>query len=168
MAMRDAKHAGTMLHYCRKMMAGEVPSPPVAQLIGMELSAVRPGGVVIELEAGKRHASPLGTVHGGILGAIADAAMGLAYATMLKEAETFATIELKINFLRPVWEGRLRAEGKVVSSGRNLGLVECDVTDQDQRLVARALSTCITLRGEQAEIDNGQSKCVNPIKRRLR
>jgi uncharacterized protein (TIGR00369 family) len=94
--------------------------------------------------------------------------MGLAYATMLKEAETFATIELKINFLRPVWEGRLRAEGKVVSSGRNLGLVECDVTDQDQRLVARALSTCITLRGEQAEIDNGQSKCVNPIKRRLR
>lgn len=166
--MIDAKYRGTMLHYCQKMMAGEVPIPPVAQLIGMELAAVRPGRVVIELEAGQRHASPLGTVHGGILGAIADAAMGLAYATMLKEAETFATVELKINFLRPVWEGRLRAEGKVVSSGRNLGLVECDVTDQDQRLVARALSTCITLRGEQAEIDNGKSKCVNPVKRRLR
>jgi uncharacterized protein (TIGR00369 family) len=134
----------------------------------MELAAVRPGWVVMEMEAGKRHASPLGTVHGGVLGAIADAAMGLAYATTLKEAETFATVELKINFLRPVWEGRLRAEGKVVSSGRNLGLVECDVIDQDQRLVARALSTCMTLRGEQAEIDNGQSKCVNPVTRRLR
>ena len=166
--MREAKNGGTMLHYCQQMMAGEVPGPPVAQLIGMELAAVRPGWVVIELEAGKRHASPLGTVHGGVLGAIADAAMGLAYATMLKEAETFATIELKINFLRPVWEGRLRAEGKVVSTGRNLGLVECDVTDQDQRLVARALSTCMTLRGDQTEIDHRKSKCVNPVKRRLR
>ena len=166
--MQDAKYAGTMLHYCQKMMTGEVPIPPVAQLIGMELAAVHPGWVVIELEAGKRHASPLGTVHGGVLGAIADAAMGLAYATMLKEAETFATVEMKINFLRPVWEGRLRAEGKVVSTGRNLGLVECDVTDQDQRLVARALSTCMTLMGEQTEIDHGKSKCVNLVKRKLR
>ena len=166
--MSNAKYAGTMMDYCQKVVAGEIPGPPVAQLIGMELAAVRPGWVVIELEAGKRHASPLGTVHGGVLGAIADAAMGLAYATMLKEAETFATIELKINFLRPVWEGRLRAEGKVVSSGRNLGLVECDVIDQDQRLIARALSTCMTLREEPAESDNGKSKCVNHRKRRLR
>ena len=166
--MRDAKYDGTMLDYCQKLVAGEAPIPPVAQLIGMELVGVHPGRVVIELEAGKQHSSPLGTVHGGILGAIADAAMGLAYATTLKEAETFATVELKINFLRPVWKGRLRAEGKVVSSGRNLGLVECDVTDQDQRLVARALSTCMTLRGERAESDNGKSKCVNPGERRLR
>ena len=166
--MSNAKYAGTMMDYCQKVVAGEIPGPPVAQLIGMELAAVRPGWVVIELEAGKRHASPLGTVHGGVLGAIADAAMGLAYATTLKEAETFATIELKINFLRPVWEGRLRAEGKVVSTGRNLGLVECDVTDQDQRLVARALSTCMTLRGELTEIDHRKSKCTNPVKRRLR
>jgi uncharacterized protein (TIGR00369 family) len=83
--MRDAKYRGTMLHYCQKMMTGEAASPPVAQLIGMELAAVRPGWVVIELEAGTRHASPLGTVHGGILCSIADAAMGLAYATTLNE-----------------------------------------------------------------------------------
>ena len=63
---------------------------------------------------------------------------------------------------------RLRAEGKVVSSGRNLGLVECDVTDHDQRLVARALSTCMTLRGEQAEIDNGKLDHVKSFKRRPR
>jgi uncharacterized protein (TIGR00369 family) len=166
--MRDAKYGATMLDYCQKLVAGEAPIPPVAQLIGMEMAAVYSGRVVIELEAGKRHASPLGTVHGGILCAIADAAMGLAYATTLKEAETFATVELKINFLRPVWKGRLRAEGKVVSSGRNLGLVECDVTDQDQRLVARALSTCMTLRGEPAEIDNGESNRVKSFKRRVR
>ena len=123
---------------------------------------------MIELEAEKRPASPLDTVHGGILCAIADAAMGLAYATTLHEGETFATVELKVNFLRPVWQGRLRAEGKVVNSGRSLGLVECDVTDHDQLLIARCLSTCMTLRGEEAEINNGKSKCVNPVKRRLR
>ena len=166
--MRDAKFAGTMLHYCQKMMAGEVPIPPVAQLIGMELAAVRPGRVAIELDAGRQHASPLGTVHGGILCAIADAAMGLAYATTLNEGETFATVEIKVNFLRPVWQGRLRAEGKVVNSGRSLGLVECDVTDQDQRLIARCLSTCMTLRGEEAAIDEGKSKCINPFIRKLR
>lgn len=166
--MKDAELRGTMLHYCQKMMTGEVPIPPVAQLIGMEMGLVRPGRVVIELETGPRHASPLGTVHGGILCAIADAAMGLAYATNLKAGETFATVELKVNFLRPVWQGRLRAEGKVVSSGRNLGLVECNVTDQDQRLIARCLSTCMTLRGEEAKIDKGKSLCANPVKRRPR
>ena len=166
--MRDAKFEGTMLHYFQKMMAGEVPGPPVAQLIGMELAAVRPGQVAIELEPGKQHTSPLGTVHGGILCAIADAAMGLAYTTTLNEGETFATVEIKVNFLRPVWQGRLRAKGKVVSSGRNLGLVECDVTDQDQRLIARCLSTCMTLRGEEAESDYGKSRSGNPVKRRLR
>jgi uncharacterized protein (TIGR00369 family) len=154
--MSDAKYGGTMLDYCQKLMAGEVPIPPVAHLIGMNMAAVRSGCVVIELEAGKRHVSPLGTVPGGILCAIADAAMGLAYATTLNETETFATVELKINFLRPVWQGWLRAEGKVISSGRNLGLVECDVIDQDQRLIARGLSTCMTLRGQQAEAENGE------------
>jgi acyl-coenzyme A thioesterase PaaI-like protein len=69
--MRGAAYVGTML-------AGEAPIPPVAQLIGMEMAAASPGRVVIELEAGKQHSSPLGTVHGGVLGAIADAAMGLA------------------------------------------------------------------------------------------
>jgi uncharacterized protein (TIGR00369 family) len=138
--MQDFPLGGTMLQYCQQLLAGEVPIPPVAQLIGMEMGDVGPGRVVMELEADKRHTSPLGTVHGGILCAIADAAMGLAYATTLNEGETFATVEIKVNFLRPVWQGRLRAEGGVVSSGRNLGLVECDVTDHDERLIARCLS----------------------------
>jgi uncharacterized protein (TIGR00369 family) len=157
-----------MLEYLQKMVAGEVSGPPVAQLIGMQLVAVHPGRVVIELEAGQRHASPLGTVHGGILCALADAAMGLAYATTLQETETFGTVELKINFLRPVWQGWLRAEGKVVNSGRNLGLVECDVIDQEQRLIARALSTCMILRGDQAEIDHGKSEHKKLFARRPR
>src|SRR5207245_9234639 len=75
--------------------------------------------------------------------------MGIAYASTLGEAETFTTLELKINFLKPVWKARLRAEGRVVKAGRTVGLVECDVRDDEGELVARATSTCLTLRGEQ-------------------
>jgi uncharacterized protein (TIGR00369 family) len=164
--MKEARFDGTLLKYCQKMVAGEVPIPHVAQLIGMEMGVFRPGRVVIELEAGQRHASPLGTVHGGILCAIADTAMGLAYATTLNEGETFATVELKVKFLRPVWQGRLRSEGKVVSSGRNLGLVEGAVTDHDQRLIARCLSTCMTLREGQAESGQVRSDHKKPFVRR--
>jgi uncharacterized protein (TIGR00369 family) len=93
----------------------------------------------------------MGTLHGGVLCDVADAAMGMAYAATLAEGETFTTLELKINFLRPVWTGKLTATGRVVQGGRTVGLVECDIVDDQKRLVARVSSTCLTLRGQQAE-----------------
>ena len=134
----------------RKLVRGELPPPPIAALIGFTLTAVEPGAATLEMDVGERHANPMGTVHGGILCDIADAAMGMAYASRLGAGETFTTLELKINFLRPVWRGRLRAEGRVVQGGKTVGLVECDLFDDEQRLVARAASTCMTLRGEAA------------------
>jgi uncharacterized protein (TIGR00369 family) len=74
----------------------------------------------------------------------------MAYAYSLDDNETFTTLELKINFLKPVWSGRLTATGYVVKSGRTVGLVNCDVHDEKQSLVARASSTCMTLRGAEA------------------
>jgi uncharacterized protein (TIGR00369 family) len=62
-----------------------------------------------------------------------------------------ATLELKINFLRPVWKTTLRAKARVVRAGRFVGFIECEVVDEQERLVARASSTCLTLRGELAE-----------------
>lgn len=140
----------TALDRLRMVQRGESPAPPIADLIGFALSAVEPGRAVVRLEAGPRHANPMGTVHGGILCDIADAAMGIAYASGLDDGETFTTLELKINFLKPVWTGTLVATGRVVKAGRTVGLVECDVTDDKERLVARATSTCMTLRGAEA------------------
>jgi uncharacterized protein (TIGR00369 family) len=126
--------------------------PPIATLIGFSPVEVGQGRAIFELEVDPtRHANPMGTLHGGILCDLADAAMGFAYASMLADGETFTTLELKINFLRPVWNGRLIATGRVVQGGRTIGLVECDVVDENGRLVARASSTCMTLRGERAE-----------------
>jgi uncharacterized protein (TIGR00369 family) len=125
-------------------------SVPVARLVGFEMSEIENGHAVGHLDAGPRHSNPMGTLHGGILCDLADAAMGMAFASTLKAHETFTTLELKINFLRPVWTARLRAEATVVNRGRKVGYVECAVTDERDRLVAKAVSTCLILRGGQA------------------
>jgi len=77
-------------------------SSPIATLIGFTLTAVSPGEAVIELAASRQHTNPMGALHGGVFCDIADAAIGIAYASTLAEGETFATIERNINFLKPV------------------------------------------------------------------
>lgn len=138
------------LEALEKMIRGELPAPPVAHLVGFRLTSIRRGEAVMEMDASEKHANPMGTLHGGILCDIADAAMGIAYVSTLADDESFTTLELKINFLRPVWTGHLRAVGRFVKGGKTIGLVECDVTNSEGALVARASSTCMTLRGEQA------------------
>jgi uncharacterized protein (TIGR00369 family) len=136
----------TILECARKVQRGEAPPPPIGRLLGFVLKAIEPGHAVFEMEADERHHNPMGTLHGGIYCDLADAAMGYAYAATLGEGEAFTTVELKINFFRPVRQGRLAAEARVVKAGGTLGYVECDVTDQSGRLVAKAASTCMKLR----------------------
>ena len=134
----------------RAMVAGDVEPPPVAKLVGFAMTDVEPGRAVFEMDVGSQHSSPLGTVHGGIVCDLVDAAMGCSHASLLDEGETFTTLELKINFMKPVWQGHLVAEGKVIKAGRTIGLVEGRVTDESGSLVAYATATCMTLRGEAA------------------
>jgi uncharacterized protein (TIGR00369 family) len=128
----------------------EFPAP-FGKLLGLKLLQAENGTAVFEFVADERHANPMGTLHGGVLCDLADAAMGFAYYTTLAADESLTTLELKINFLRPVWKATLRAKAKVVRAGRFVGFVECDVVDEQERLVARASSTCLTLRGQLAE-----------------
>jgi len=140
-----------MLDLCKAIAEGHAPPPPIAKLIGFDLVSVEPGEAVVEFQATGAHANPMGTLHGGVLCDIADAAMGIAYSSNLAEGESFTTLELKINFLKPIWKARLRALARVVKQGRTVGLVECDITDEKGSLVARTTSTCMTLRGDQAQ-----------------
>jgi uncharacterized protein (TIGR00369 family) len=136
----------TILELAEKVLRGEVPPPPIGRLLGFVLKSIEPGRAVFEMEADERHHNPMGTLHGGVYCDLADAAMGYAYAATLGEGETFTTVELKINFFRPVRKGKLTAEASVVRAGATLGYVECDVKDGEGRLVARAASTCMKLR----------------------
>ncbi len=124
--------------------------PPVAELIGIEVVEHGDGRCTMQLHAEERHENPMGTLHGGILCDLVDAAMGMAYFSTLADGESFTTLELKINFVRPVRRGLLVARGRVVHGGRTVGLTECDVVDADERLIAHATSTCMTLRGDAA------------------
>ena len=131
--------------------AGRRKIMPVAELIGFDLVEVGEGRSVVTLETGPQHTNPMGTTHGGILCDIADSAMGIAFHSTLSPGETFTTVELKINFFRPVWKAQLRAEGKVVRRGRTVGYVECEVSDENGRAIAKASSTCLVLRGADAK-----------------
>ena len=149
-----------MLDKLRDAIASGVQPIPLGRMLGFRVTDVRAGEAVIEMEATSEHANPMGTLHGGVLCSIADSAMGIAHASTLGEGETGTTLELKINFLRPVWSDHLRAVGKVTKPGKTISLVECDVLDSKGRLVARCSSTCMTLRGEQA---GGREVRTSPV-----
>jgi uncharacterized protein (TIGR00369 family) len=125
--------------------------PPVAELIGLDRLTFGDGRCTMKLEAGPQHANPMGTLHGGILCDLADAAMGMAFFSTCEDGESFTTLELKINFLRPFWTGTLLAHGRVASRGKTVGMTECDVVDENDRLIAKATSTVMALRGDAAQ-----------------
>jgi len=125
--------------------------PAIAKTLGFRLIEVGPGTATMELMADTEiHANPMGTIHGGVLCDIADAAIGTAHATRLEEDESFTSIDLQINFFRPVWNGRIRAVAKPVNVGRQISRYVCDILRDDDKLVAQVSSTVMTLRGDQA------------------
>jgi uncharacterized protein (TIGR00369 family) len=135
----------TNLEALRLGMDREGPRVGWQDTIGARLAEVEAGRVVVELDAHAGHRHPGGVVQGGVISQIADAAMGMSLLTMQPEGEANTTIELKINFIRPVIEGRLRAAGRVVEMRKTLLFSEADVLDDEDRLVARASSTCLAI-----------------------
>ncbi len=111
--------------------------------LGARISEAEPGRVVLELEAGPQHRHGGGVVQGGVIAQIADAAMGMSLGTLQEDGLWNTTIDLKINFIRPVISGRIRAVGRVVEMKQTLFFSEADVLDEQGRLVARASSTCM-------------------------
>ena len=125
--------------------------PAIAKTLGFRLIEVGPGTATMELMADTEiHANPMGTIHGGVLCDIADAAIGTAHATSLNEGESFTSIDLQINFFRPAWNGRIRAVAKPVNVGRQISRYVCDIVRDDDKLIAQVSSTVMTLRGDQA------------------
>lgn len=139
-----------MIEELKLLVNGDVSAPMMDELMGFSWTAVEPGEVAMEMEASERHANAMGTLHGGVLCSMADACMSSAFASTLDKEESFALLELKINYLKPVWISRLKAIGTVVKRGETIGLVECEIRDEKQSLVAKAAGTCMVLRNEKA------------------
>ena len=111
------------------------------ELMGFALEEVEPGRAVLRLDVRPRHKQLHGVVHGGILAAMADTAAAIASYTVLPKGTTLATVELSINFLEPVPEGRVKADARLLRVGRNFVVAECEIRIQDGSLAAKALLT---------------------------
>lgn len=144
----DAAASLDGLALMRAIASGELPAPPVAQLLGFGIDRVGEGNVVFSMDPIEAHQNPLGTVHGGIITTLLDSAMGCAVHTTLPVGGMYTTLELKVNFLRPSFGGgeRLLAEGTVLNRGSTAVLAEATITGAESgKRVAHATSTCLIL-----------------------
>jgi len=146
-APKTSKH----LDELRAWMKGEVAQPPIAELFGFRAVEFNLGQSKFEFSPSKRHANPMGTLHGGVICDVADIAMGTAMASTLEAEESFTTLDLTAKYFKPVWEEKLTALARVSRRTRKLGFIECEVTDASGSLVAKVFSTCMVLRGDKAE-----------------
>ncbi|WJL94929.1 PaaI family thioesterase [Microbacterium sp. ET2] len=150
-----------VLTYLQRRVAGELLTgdatllhypTPISQLLGIEIVAVdeRAATVRMAVTTGV-HGNQQGTVHGGTIAELADAAIGTAHSTVIREGESFATIELSVRFLRPVWHTTLAAGAWCEHAGRTVSHYRCEIRDDENRLVAIAESAVMTVRGEAAD-----------------
>jgi uncharacterized protein (TIGR00369 family) len=138
----------TGIELLRAVASGEIPPPPVAELLGLRLTIVEPARAVFEFDPAEYMFSPLATVHGGILTTVLDSAMGCALHTTLPAGVSYTTLELKVNFNRPVTDrtGPMTAEGRIVHSGGTVATAEARLVDRAGTLHAHATSTLMILR----------------------
>ena len=124
---------------------GELPGPPIGELMGFLPIECEPGRVVFQGTPGPQHYNPLGSVHGGYAATLLDSCVGCAVHSMLPAGKGYTTLELKVNFIRALTNavGPVRAEGKVVSLGGQIGIAEGRLTDSNGKLYAFATTTCL-------------------------
>jgi len=132
----------------RAIGAGTLPLPPAVRTLGIEPVEAEPGRVSFTLELGEHHLNPFGIVHGGVLAALLDTAMGCAVHSLLPPAVGYVTGELNVRFLRPavLTAGPLGCTGEVVHQGRSTMVTSASVTDANDRVVATAGATCLVRR----------------------
>ncbi|WP_114578685.1 PaaI family thioesterase [Saliphagus sp. LR7] len=128
-----------------KLADDTYPTWPLGSVLGIELESMGDGESRWRMEVGAEHANPMGTMHGGVLCDIGDAALSTAFMSTLEDSQMFTTVDLRVNFLRPVRTGRLVAIGRVIHRGHTIGMAESEVTNEDDELVAKLSGTCMTL-----------------------
>jgi uncharacterized protein (TIGR00369 family) len=123
----------------------------ISTLLGIELVNVGVREATVQISADSAiHGNQQGTVHGGLLCELADAAIGTAHSTVIESGQSFTSIDLKATFLRPVWAERLRARAHATHAGRTISHYACDITREDGKIVATVTSAVMTLTGEKA------------------
>jgi uncharacterized protein (TIGR00369 family) len=145
---RAAAEAGrglSGLEYLRKIVAGELPRPPIGALMNFGIVELGEGYAVFDVEPAEYHYNPIGVVHGGLAATLLDSAMGCAVHSTLPAGAGYTTLEIKVNFVRPMTTGtgRVRCEARLIHRGGRTATAEGRVIDGAGKLYAHGTTTCL-------------------------
>ena len=137
----------TGFEYLKAMFDGKLPVPPILNTLDFKMHSLEEGKVAFTFIPQEFHYNPIGTVHGGVISAALDSAMGCSVHSLLPVAKGYTTLELKVNFLRAITQksGEMTVTGKMIYSGNKTALVEAQITDKEGKVFAHAVSTCLIL-----------------------
>ncbi len=147
-ALAEAGRGLSGLEYLRKIVTGELPRPPIGELMNFDITELSEGRAVFTVEPAEYHYNPIGVVHGGLAATLLDSAMGCAVHSRLPAGEGYTTLEIKVNYIRPMTSetGRVRCEAKVIHVGGRTASAEGRVVDESGKLYAHGTTTCIIFR----------------------
>lgn len=134
--------------YLQAMLKGDLPAPPLLKALDLQAVSFEKGVAVFSFIPQEFHYNPIGSVHGGVITAILDSAMGCSLQSLLPAGTGYTTLDLKINFLKAITlkSGQLTATGKIIHAGSRTALVEAQLTDETGKVYAHGLSTCMILK----------------------
>ncbi len=136
------------LEYLQKIVAGELPPPPIGALMNFRISELSEGRVVFVVEPAEYHYNPIGVVHGGVAATLLDSAMGCAVHSTLPAGSSYTTLEIKVNYIRPMTAdtGLVRCEANIIHVGSRTATAEGRIVDQKGKLYAHGTTSCIIFR----------------------
>jgi len=145
MSVGAKERTGSGLEFLQRIIAGETPGVPIGDTLGFRVTEVEKGSIVLAGKPDQRSYNLIGTVHGGWAASILDSAMALATLSSLDEKTAFTTLDIRINYLRPITVelGELRAEGRVIQGGRKMAYCEGKLLDSAGKLLAHGTGTCL-------------------------
>ncbi len=147
-AMAEAGRGLSGLEYLRKIVAGELPRPPMSALLNFGLMELDEGYAVFVVEPAEYHYNPIGVVHGGLAATLLDSAMGCAVHSKLPAGVGYTTLEIKVNYIRAMTAetGRVSCEGKLLHLGSRTATAEGRILGADGKLYAHGTTTCLIFR----------------------
>jgi len=136
---------GSGLEYLQRIVSGEIPGVPIGRMLGFRLTEVAPGRAVVMATPNAQGYNILGSMHGGWAASILDTAMALACLSSLDEKQAYTTLDIRINYLRPITleTGEVRAEGRLLQSGRRIAYCEARLEDAKGKLLVHGTGSCL-------------------------
>lgn len=142
---RETLAATQGLELLKGMIEGRHPAPPIAETLDFTMVEVSSGKCTFAGYPSRKHYNPSGTVHGGFAATLLDSAMGCAVHTLVPQGKGFTTLEIKVNYVRPMFEntGEVRCEAQIINMGKTVATADGKILDGKGRLLAHGTTTCL-------------------------